>query len=414
MRRFRHGHATHPDWRMATELALAQIEGRRDDPQWSQQETLGFVYLTSALAAHVEAILALLAERTGIADWVGTCGQSIVATGVEYEDEPAVALMLADLPVGSFQVFSGARPPPGPGARTALGEVAAHSALVHAEPSTPELAELIEDMAGKIAGGPMFGGLASGAVDPLPQIAGRVFSGGLSGVVLSSGVDVRMRVTQGCAPLAGEHEISSCQSNLIRTLDGRPALDTLLSDLGVAEPQRSSRDGPTLLRALPAERMRSGILVGLADGDGPRAGPKPGFGDYLVRNLVGIDPQNRLVAISALPRQGDRLVFCTRDAQAARADLMRICTELREELETDGLQIRGGVYVSCLGRGRALFGSAGAEVGLLQSQLGEFPLVGFFANGEIARHRLYGYTGVLALFTGPAERTGQTGASGSV
>ena len=400
MTRFRHGHATHPEWRMATELALAQIEGRSNDPLWSRNETLGFVYFTSGLAAHAQDIVALLIARTGIADWVGTCGQSIVATGVEYEDEPAIALMLADLPAGAFQVFCGTHPPPAPGTQTAAGDVAAHAALVHAEPATPDLAELIEDMAGKIAGGPMFGGLASGSIDPLPQVAGRVLNGGLSGVVFSSGVGLRMQVTQGCAPLAAVHDISSCQSNLIRTLDGLPALDVMLTDLGVDASVRNSRDGQALLRAVPPQRMRSGILVGLADGDAPRSGPKPGFGDFLVRNLVGIDPHNRLVAIGAVPREGDRLVFCTRDAQAARSDLLRICTELRDELETEGLQIRGGVYISCLARGRALFGSAGAEVGLLQSQLGDFPLVGFFANGEIARQRLYGYTGVLALFTG--------------
>ena len=99
--------------------------------------------------------------------------------------------------------------------------------------------------------------------------------------------------------------------------------------------------------------------------------------------------------------EGDRVVVCTRDAKAARADLVRICTELRDELETDGLAVRGAVYVSCVARGRSLFGSPSAEVALIQSQLGEFPMVGFFANGEIANHQLYGYTGVLTLFTGP-------------
>ena len=105
--------------------------------------------------------------------------------------------------------------------------------------------------------------------------------------------------------------------------------------------------------------------------------------------------------MAALPREGDRVVFCTRDAKAARADLVRVCTELRDDIETDGLEIRGGLYVSCVARGRSLFGSASAEVGLIQAQLGEFPLVGFFANGEIAQQRLYGYTGVLTLFVGP-------------
>ena len=399
MSRFRHGHATHPDWRMATELALAQIEGRQGQPGWTASGNLGFIYLTAGLAPYAEQIVALLQTRTGVSDWVGTCGQSIVATGVEYDDEPAIALMLADLPAEGFRVFSGANPPPAAGTLTSDGSIAASAALVHADPSTPDLAELVADLAGKVAGAMLFGGISSGGVDPRPQVAARVLSGGLSGVVFSAQVDLLMRVTQGCSPLAGEHVISSCHSNLIQSLDGQPALDVMLSDLGVTESVRSSRDGETLLRAMPAARLRSGILVGLASGEAPRTARRPGFGDYIVRNLVGIDPHNRLVAVSALPREGDRAVFCTRDAQAAHADLMRICTELREELETEGRTIRGGIYVSCLARGKSLFGSASAEVGLLQSQLGDFPLVGFFANGEIAGQQLYGYTGVLTLFT---------------
>ena len=400
MSRFLHGHATHPDWRMATELALAQVDGRRGGTGWASGGSLGIVYLTAGLAPHTADIVALLRRRTGIEDWTGTCGHAIVATGVEYEAEPAIALMLADVPEGAARTFSGTQPVPPPGARTASGAVASYAALVHADPATPDLPELLEDMAVKVAGGTLFGGLSSGGVEPLPQIAGEVLGGGLSGVVFSSDVDLRMRVTQGCSPLAGEHVISACSSNLIRSLDGRPALDVLLADLGVAEEARSSRDGATLMRAMPAERVRAGLFVGLADGSGPSRGARPGFGDYLVRNLVGIDPHNRLVAVAALPQEGDRAVFCTRDAVAARGDLVRICTELRDEIETDGLEIRGGLYVSCVARGRALFGGASAEVGIVHAQLGEFPLVGFFANGEIANHRLYGYTGVLTLFVG--------------
>ena len=403
MSAFRHGHATHPDWRMATELALAQVDGQRDQPGWATGGNLGLVYLTAPFAPHVEEIVALLKRRTGVSHWVGTCGHAIVATGAEYADEPAITLMLCELPDDGFRVFSGAQPPPSPGTLTPAGAVASHAALVHADPHVHDLPELVEDMAGKVASGTLFGGIASGQVSPLPQVADRVLAGGLSGVVFSSDVELRMRVMQGCTPLAGEHVISDCSSNLIRTLDGLPALDVLLADLGVAEEARASRDGETLMRALPAERMRAGLFVGLGSADAPPRGRRPGFGDYLVRNLVGIDPHNRLVAVAALPQEGDRAVFCTRDARAARADLVRACTELRDELETDGLAIRGGVYVSCLARGRSLFGTTGAEVGLLQSQLGEFPLVGFFANGEIADQRLYGYTGVLTLFVGPRD-----------
>jgi len=219
MSRFLHGHATHPDWRMATELALAQIEGQQGQAGWSAGGTLGLVYFTSALAAHADDILALLKSRCRIEAWVGTCGQSIVATGAEYESEPAISLMLLDLPHDSFQVFSGRRPPPAPGRLLADGSHAAVSALVHADPSTPDLTELIEDMAGKVERGQLFGGIASGQPDPLPQIAQEVVHGGLSGVVFSSAVPLVLRVTQGCAPLAEPHVVSSCRSNLLQTLD---------------------------------------------------------------------------------------------------------------------------------------------------------------------------------------------------
>jgi small ligand-binding sensory domain FIST len=109
-----------------------------------------------------------------------------------------------------------------------------------------------------------------------------------------------------------------------------------------------------------------------------------------------------------------RLAFCGRDVQAARRDLVRICAEIRDELESvDAMpatvgaapapvpRIRGAVYVSCAGRGGPHFGGPSAELKIIQHALGDVPLVGFFAGGEIARRHLYGYTGVLTVFTGP-------------
>ncbi|MGB7297936.1 MAG: FIST C-terminal domain-containing protein, partial [Burkholderiaceae bacterium] len=116
------------------------------------------------------------------------------------------------------------------------------------------------------------------------------------------------------------------------------------------------------------------------------------------RNLIGIDPQSRLIAIGAEPADGDRLVFCTRDREAARTDLIRVCTELRDEVESESLSIRGAHFVSCVARGESLFGAVGAETALLRHNLGDVPTIGFYANGEIARERVYAYTGVLTLF----------------
>jgi small ligand-binding sensory domain FIST len=88
-------------------------------------------------------------------------------------------------------------------------------------------------------------------------------------------------------------------------------------------------------------------------------------------------------------------MFCRRDGDSAREDMLRMLRDLRKRARTP---IKGGVYFSCLGRGRNQFGENSEELKLIRDELGEFPLVGFFANGEISHNRLYGYTGVLALF----------------
>jgi small ligand-binding sensory domain FIST len=124
-----------------------------------------------------------------------------------------------------------------------------------------------------------------------------------------------------------------------------------------------------------------------------------------VRHLVGLDPGRRAVAVGDLVEPGMRLAFCRRDAEAARRDLVRVCTEIRAEVEGDDgtpQRMLGAVYVSCNGRGGAHFGGPSAELQIVQHALGDVPLAGFFAAGEIARGHLYGYTGVLTVFTGAA------------
>jgi small ligand-binding sensory domain FIST len=138
--------------------------------------------------------------------------------------------------------------------------------------------------------------------------------------------------------------------------------------------------------------------------------------DVTVRHIIGLDPARRGVAIAQQVTPGMRMAFCQRDAQAARADLVRICAEIREELEPEEMplavggatapftsaspqgRIAGAVYISCAGRGGPHFGGPSAELQIVRHALGDVPLVGFFAGGEIARDHLYGYTGVLTVF----------------
>ncbi len=337
--------------------------------------------------------------------WVGSGGVGVAAMGVEYFDEPALVLMLAALPTGRFEVFSGARK---------LQRVQPFSALVHADPATPDLAELIGEMSDRVSSGYLFGGLASsrsGAV----HVADGAWRGGLSGVAFTRDVALVSRVTQGSQPLGPVRRITAAERNLVLALDGEPALPCLLRDLGLAD-LSTPRTALNKLRA---------TLVALADADAVMLGRPGQFGpDTRVRHLVGLDPARNAVAVADTVEPGMSLVFCQRDMQAARRDLVRICAEIRDEVESaqepawaDGAahtpdaggaeparRIAGAIYVSCAGRGGPHFGGPSAELQIVQHALSgggpEVPLVGFFAGGEIARHHVYGYTGVLTVFTG--------------
>ena len=420
MKLFPHGHATHPQWRMAAGLVLAQLRAHMALPDYASAPTLGLLYITDHYAPEAQDILDhLSAELPEVTDWSGTVGLGIAANNVEYVDEPALSVMLCDLPADQYRVFSGVAP-------LGIG-FEAHTALVHADANTPDLTELVGEMAQRTDTGYLFGGLASSrsrsvqfAVGGNGNIKGHgaargVFSGGLSGVAFGEGVHLVSRVTQGCQPIAATRVVTASDANLVLELDGEPALDVLLNDLGVnlEQPQE----------ALGRVRATLAGLTRTTGGDAPVRTAHFGS-DVVVRHIIGLDPTRKGVAIGDNVEVGTRLAFCQRHVAAAKADLVRICAEIREELEPEELSIEiatalaapeaesaphparriaGAVYVSCTGRGGHHFGGPSAELQIVRRALGDVPLVGFFAAGEIARQNLYGYTGVLTVFTDSAQ-----------
>ncbi len=422
MKLFPFGHATHPQWQMAAGLVLAQLRAQMALPDYARSPTLGLLYITDHYAAVARDILDHLgAELPEVTDWSGTVGVGIASSNVEYFDEPAMGVMLCGVPAHQYRVFSGVAPL---GVGDGMG-FEPHTALLHADAATPDVAELIAEMAQRTATGYLFGGLASSRGDTLQfAVAGNgnmrgqgkasgVFSGGLSGVAFSEEVGLVSRVTQGCQPIGAQRLVTAADANVVTELDGEPALDVLLREAAISldEPQAAM----ATLRA---------TLVGLVNPRGgalaDAVGRTGNFGaDVLVRHIIGLDPARRGVAVADLVEVGMRLAFCRRDVQAARADLVRICAEIREELEPEELalpvatalsapeaqagphvarRIAGAVYVSCAGRGGPHFGGPSAELQIIRHALGEVPLIGFFAGGEIARNQLYGYTGVLTVF----------------
>ncbi|NDP40019.1 MAG: hypothetical protein GZ093_14920 [Rhodoferax sp.] len=427
MKLFPYGHATHPQWQMAAELTLAQVRAQMALHGYASSPTLALLYITDHYALQAQDILDhLSAELPEITDWSGTVGVGIAANNAEYFDEPALALMLCELPTDQYRVFSGVAP-------LGLG-FEAHTALIHADASTPDLGELIEEMAQRTDSGYLFGGLASSrsktvqfAVGGDGNISGQgaargVFSGGLSGVAFGAGIKLVSRVTQGCLPVARAHQVTQADKHVVLALDDEPALDVMLRDLHISLEQPQEALAVVRATLVGLARAQDGNR-GVAVSDAPAVRQTGHFGnDVLVRHIIGLDPGQRGIAVAEPVAPGTQLVFCQRNAQAAKADLIRICAEIREELEPEELPlaavtalhaseaeaaphpargIAGAIYVSCAGRGGPHFGAPSAELQIIRRALGDVPLVGFFAGGEIARNHLYGYTGVLTVFAAP-------------
>lgn len=369
--RFSVAHARGGTWQEAAR-AVAETLGDRDD------DTIGFVYVTDHFASELGEIAGFLAAATGVTSWCGTVGIGVCTTGHEYFDCPAVVAMTGSLPVSAMSLFGTTEEAVRIYEDRCSGAMGHGSfAVVHGDPRVPHLADDIAQLA-RQTDGFLVGGLSSSRGVTM-QMAGRPLERELSGVLFDSSVRVTTGLTQGCVPLGGVHQVTQVEDNIVHRLDDRPAMDVFVEELaaeGIDDPRQLS----------------GSLLIGL-----PVFGSD--IGDYLVRNLIGIEPNNGSVIVGDRVATGDALMFCRRDRAAAEADLRRMVADVRRRAGN----IAGGLYFSCLARGPNMFDGEQSELAIVREVLGDVPMVGFFGNGEISFDRLYAYTGVLALFEIPAE-----------
>lgn len=377
--RFRVGHAALPaiDWREGVEHCLEQIwrPGGRDDD-------IGFVYFTHTAAEQAEEIIDFLRRKTGIEAWFGTTSLGICAAapdtgGIEYWEEPALAIMVGRFPEDAVRPFPGAGGWPGFMEREAawLAAGAPHLALLHADPETERLPDRLQQIARELEAFVIGGVAAAPEGGRAVQVSGGTREGGITGAVLAATQPAVSGLTQGCAPIGEMHEVTRLEEGIVVELDGAPALAALKRDVG----DILARD---LSRVMGY--VHAGVAVTGSDA-----------GDYTVRNLMGIDEEQQLLAIGVELAEGDRLCFVRRDPVSAEQDLRRMVRDVAARSEG---RARGAVYVSCLARGPHQFGEDSAELGIVAEELGDVPLVGFFANGEFARDRVHTYSGVLTTF----------------
>ncbi len=373
MQQFLLAHAAGADGNTLLDRCLAQLG---DVPA---EASLGFLYASDTLAGQLPPLLQRLHAVLPGVQWVGTLGMAVCASDHEYYDTPALVLLLGDLPAETFRML----PSMMQNDMTLSPELQAWGeqqgycfALLHGDPGNTATPAIVEAIGSALPASFLNGGLTSSNTMN-HQIAGTaVISGGVSGVLFSPAVTVVTDHTQGCTPIGTSHAITEADSNIAVTLDHRPALDVMKEEIG-----------EVLARDL--QRVAGYIFVGLPI-------PNSDTGDYLVRHLMGLDTRKGMIAVGDYLDGHERLMFCRRDGNTAREDMQRMLERVKSRVA--GRTIRGGIYVTCLGRGRSQFGDDAEELRMISAALGEFPLAGFFANGELYNGRLYGYTGVLTLF----------------
>jgi small ligand-binding sensory domain FIST len=244
---------------------------------------------------------------------------------------------------------------------------------------------LIEGLDGAFPGCAKVGGVASGAQGPgqgVLLLNDQVLNEGLVGLALWGDIVVETVVAQGCRPLGETMKVTRSHANLLLELDGEPALDALDEIYRGLEPEDRLR-------------FRSSPLLGIGR-DSRREHYRAG--DFLVRNLLGVDRERSVIAVSALVEEGQTVQFHLRDARSSSEELHHMLG--RQVM--DGVFPSGALMFSCLGRGLRFYGIADHDSRVFCSHYEGVPLAGFFCNGEIGPVHgetfLHGYTSSFGLF----------------
>lgn len=393
--------ASGKDWRDTAKAVLEKLEPLRAP---GHEFNFGFLYVSDHLVADVASILNLFKSVLHIEDWIGGTGVGVCGTGESFVDAPAIAALVGRFDKDAFKLFSSADLS---GEGDALGEWLGRNdpmlVFVHGSPEEDPVAGLraLESR----TGGFMVGGLTSSRGENA-QFAGELFAGGLSGAVFSQSVPVASTLSQGCTVIGPVHTITRCDGHTIYEMDSKKALEVFEEDLRLMTIRKIDRD-PNLIyvdeAAIHDKDAAPEELQFLFRGEVHAAFPvsESDQNDYLVRNVAGIDPDDGSMTVAQHVINGERIMFVHRDHASVYSDLSARLLELRSRVERDTgiFAPKGAVYISCIARAPGRFeGETGDEMELVREIIGDVPLAGFYAAGEICKARLYGYTGILVLF----------------
>ena len=232
---------------------------------------------------------------------------------------------------------------------------------------------------------PVIGGLASGMVmgaNNWLALNHNIYSEGAIGLALIGNIEFEIIISQGCRPIGNPMTITHAHKNIIYQIAGQSALK-MLQELLISLPIKDQ----TL--------AQNALLVGLAMNEYQAEFKR---GDFLIRNIVGIDPDKEALIVGALIKNGQTIQFQLRDSETSKEDLKY---HLEHSAPTQDHLEKGAFLVTCCGRGKNLYGQANHDIRMIQSVKGPLPITGFFANGEIGpighKNFVHGYTSSLII-----------------
>lgn len=354
---------------------------------------LAIVFATTDHGPRYSRLLRTVKETAQATHVVGCSAGGVLTTDGEVERAPGVAVLTVQTDTFSASRFFipqlrgrgqeigqevGAlvRSSPGP-----------HSLLV-AFPDTYNFnsAAFFSGLHEAAPGVPIVGGGASedGTLGETFQFCGDVVSNdAVCGALLSGQFHHTIGIAQACQPISPVLTVTKSHQNLILELDGKPAFEVFAEVVHQPLLEDLRRAAAFVFVGLPVDPERQRIVRG----------------EYVVRNLVGFDPRQGIVAVADEIRQGQKIVFTLRDGSVSREDL-KVTLEVQAQLWGEQ-KPSFGLYFNCLGRGRGLYGLPDLDTAYIKQYLGDLPLIGFFTGCEIApiqqRHSLHQYSGVLVL-----------------
>ncbi len=388
--RFASGISDLKDPTQALEAVLKKVTGQlKGDPCH-----LTVLFASSLYQANFKPILKALRAELKSPVLIGCAAGGVLGEDQELESTPALSLAAASLPEVKIHPFHVSpeelEEPHGTGFWIEkLGALPAQEpvGILLPEPFSCDAMALVATLNAAYPKMPMIGGLASGAHQAGENtlfLNEEVFSEGAVGAILTGDILLTTIVSQGCRPIGRSYIVTKAEGNIILELAGVPAVEALRKLFITLTAQE---------QALAQKALFLGIVMNEQRSEFKR-------GDFLVRNLLGLDPSTGALAIGDRIEVGQTVQFQLRDAETSREDLQHLLKEY--EKGSSRSPWAGGLLFNCLGRGKDLYGEPHYDIRTIQAVLGTRPIAGFFCNGEIGpiagRNFIHGFTSSLGLF----------------